>query len=246
VTLNADVTCTGTFTLDQHTLTLVPDGNGSGTLNGAGNYDPGTVVAISAVADPGSTFGGWSGDADCPDGSVTLNSDVTCTGTFNETGADSPGAAVDAVIADLEALLVAAGKSKTLDKAIKELNKSRDPKLWQDDTRLDPKHGKKVFDSQDKAVKELRKLLKKPKGIDVAAIQAAIDAILDANRNLAETAIGAVPDSDNNKVAKEMGKANDALAKGDTERAKGKPEKAIDKYKKAWEHAVKAAKEAAK
>ena len=38
----------------------------------------------------------------------------------------------------------------------------------------------------------------------MTVIQAAIDALLDANRLLAETAIEDVPDSDNKKVAKEL------------------------------------------
>ena len=180
----------------------------------------------------------------------TVDSDpvqVTITVTeADEAPEGNPAGAIAAVIEDLEDLLDSVGKNKKLEKAIKELNRSRDPKLWVDDAHLDPKHGKKVFDRQRHAFKELMHLVKKPKGLDdddVEALEQAIDALLDANRQLAQTAIDDAPDPDDNKkAAKELDKANDELEKGDEERAKGKFDKAIDKYKKAWEHAIKAAK----
>jgi tetratricopeptide (TPR) repeat protein len=180
----------------------------------------------------------------------TVDSDpvqVTITVTeADEAPEGNPAGAIAAVIEDLEDLLDSVGKNKKLEKAIKELNRSRDPKLWVDDAHLDPKHGKKVFDRQRHAFKELMHLVKKPKGLDdddVEALEQAIDALLDANRQLAQTAIDDAPDPDDNKkAAKELDKANDELEKGDEERAKGKFDKAIDKYKKAWEHAIKGAK----
>lgn len=46
-------------------------------------YPLGQVVGLGRIPDAGSTFGGWSGDADCSDAQVTMNADVSCTATFD-------------------------------------------------------------------------------------------------------------------------------------------------------------------
>ena len=46
-------------------------GTGVGTTTGAGTYASGTVVSLTATPNGGSVFAGWSGNADCTDGSVT-------------------------------------------------------------------------------------------------------------------------------------------------------------------------------
>ena len=67
-----------------HTMTLNKDGTGTGTVTGAGVHNEGSEVAITAVADAGSTFDGWGGPdgADCTDGLVTMDADKSCTATF--------------------------------------------------------------------------------------------------------------------------------------------------------------------
>jgi uncharacterized repeat protein (TIGR01451 family) len=69
-------------------------GTGSGTVtsNPGGincgsdcseTYNSGTGVSLTATPDTNSTFAGWSGDADCTDGSVTMNNSKSCTATFS-------------------------------------------------------------------------------------------------------------------------------------------------------------------
>jgi hypothetical protein len=94
VTMNADKTCTATFDVVEYTLTVTKAGTGSGTVTSApagincgGNcsedYPETTVVTLTPTADSGSVFTGWSGNADCSDGMVTMNADKTCTATFD-------------------------------------------------------------------------------------------------------------------------------------------------------------------
>jgi len=97
VTMNANKTCTATFNLQQFTLTVNNVGSGSGTVTStpAGincgadcseTFTIDTSVTLTATPAADSTFAGFSGDADCSDGVVTMNADRTCTATFNLSG----------------------------------------------------------------------------------------------------------------------------------------------------------------
>jgi PKD repeat protein len=85
VMMDADKACTATFTLNTYTLTVATDGTGSGVVTptvGTHPYLYGDPVSLAATANTGSTFAGWSGDADCIDSSVTMDGDKACTATF--------------------------------------------------------------------------------------------------------------------------------------------------------------------
>ena len=78
-------TCSSTPPPDSnctYTLTITTAGTGGGTAGPAGTYNYGQVVALTNSPGAGSTFTGWSGDADCSDGSVTINAAKACTATF--------------------------------------------------------------------------------------------------------------------------------------------------------------------
>ena len=81
-------------------------------------------------------------------------------------------------------------EDKRFGKAIKEIEKSLDAKLWADDTHLDPKHGRKVFDRLRRAIKQLMHVAKKPDRISGDAhttAKAAIDDLAGVSRFLAAT-----------------------------------------------------------
>jgi len=96
VTMDAAKTVTATFTLNSYDLSLMIDGTGTGSVNFtppdsnctadcAETYDHGTMVTLTATADDGSTFTGWSGgicsgtDA-CV---ITMDEEKNVTATFD-------------------------------------------------------------------------------------------------------------------------------------------------------------------
>ena len=89
LTLDMDKVVTATFVLetDMHTLTISYAGNGRGLVSlepPGGLYDHGTEVTLTAVAYPGSSFTGWSGDASGTTNPVVLTMDANkaVTATF--------------------------------------------------------------------------------------------------------------------------------------------------------------------
>ena len=98
LTMTANRSCTATFQLiPVRTLTIKLAGTGGGTVTSAPagidcgldcteQYLNNTVVGLTAIAAPGSTFIGWSGNADCSDASLTMTANRSCTATFRITG----------------------------------------------------------------------------------------------------------------------------------------------------------------
>ncbi|MBX3605942.1 MAG: hypothetical protein KF788_11740 [Piscinibacter sp.] len=86
VTLDAPVACRAAFEPNGQqvaSLTLVAQGGGRVAADPPGLvYAPGTVVLLTATPDTGRRFVGWTGDADCLDGSLTMDADRACTGVF--------------------------------------------------------------------------------------------------------------------------------------------------------------------
>src|SRR6476620_9180541 len=81
-------------TIQTFSLAVAKTGTGTGTVSSSpagincgttcsGSFNSGTVVALAATAASGSVFAGWTGDADCSDGSLTMNASHSCTATFN-------------------------------------------------------------------------------------------------------------------------------------------------------------------
>jgi uncharacterized delta-60 repeat protein len=75
------------------TLTITRTGSGTGRVesspfgidcgvNCVATFQDGALVTLTGQADSGSAFVGWSGDADCSDGLVTMTSNVSCVATF--------------------------------------------------------------------------------------------------------------------------------------------------------------------
>ncbi len=80
--------------LPSHTLTISVTGNGTVISDPMGidcgtdclnTYNEGTAVTLNTVPDTGSSFVTWSGDADCLDGIVTMDTNKTCTASFIQT-----------------------------------------------------------------------------------------------------------------------------------------------------------------
>ena len=81
---------------DTHSLTISKTGTGSGRVksNPAGidcgmdcnhDYNKGTSVTLSAVAESYNSFDSWNGDNDCSDGIIVLYQNVSCTALFSYT-----------------------------------------------------------------------------------------------------------------------------------------------------------------
>ena len=88
VTISCNKIITARFSRITHTLTMKADGGGSTIpIPGEHDYDEGMVVNISATADKGWRFAGWTGDVTDPlpaTTTLTLDSDKVVTATFSQ------------------------------------------------------------------------------------------------------------------------------------------------------------------
>ncbi len=136
-------------------------------------------------------------------------------------------------IDDLSALLPTGNKQddQKIQKAIDRVGESLNAAWWIDSTTLDTKTGNSVFDREHQAVQELQK-------VNTVDVQPAIDALVDADRQLAlrQLTIAIVGGGNATDIAKAQGNMADAAANA----ANGDYAKAVLDYKKAWQNAVKA------
>jgi len=136
-------------------------------------------------------------------------------------------------------------ESQRFSKAIKEIDQSLNPEYWVDDTHLYCEYGHRVFSEERHAVKELMHLLidKKRRISDEAlnCAQDSIEKLTAVDRILVETLIIDAEEIEIedpeylDMVNMELVKANEELAKGDTDRDAGKFDKAIQHYRKDWD-----------
>ena len=95
VAMDEAKTVTARFSLNQYTLTITRDGDGSGTVTADqglidcgstcfDDYDCGSLVALTVETDKGSRFTGWSGDCSGSDKqcTVTIDGPLTVNATF--------------------------------------------------------------------------------------------------------------------------------------------------------------------
>ena len=85
-TVTGNATYTATFNevgTTYYTVTANVSPSGAGTVSGTGTYEAGSVIVLTANANPGYTFDHWSDGNTQNPRSVTVNSDLTFTAYFN-------------------------------------------------------------------------------------------------------------------------------------------------------------------
>ena len=86
ITVSGDATYTATFTQDPYTVSVYANPTNGGTVSGGGNYHYGDNATLTATANSGFEFQGWSdGSTDNPH-VVTVTGNATYTATFGEVG----------------------------------------------------------------------------------------------------------------------------------------------------------------
>lgn len=235
-----DITVTGC--LAQYPLTISVNPSTGGTTNpapGTYSHEWGSSITVNAIPASGYVLDYWSLDTANAGSSNPIT--VTMTAPHDLVAQFiGPKAIKQRVLQDLTALRASITDKKggdKLDEAIKHLTKSLEPELWVSETRLDPKHGEKVFQEEKDAVVKLFDLMKDKKStIPDATLQGFINRLVSADRLLAS---GAINDAAGGDV-KKIDKANDELGKGDARVADSHFTDAIEHYRNAWKHALQA------
>ena len=87
ITVNGDATYTASFTQLQYTITTNVSPAGAGTVTGGGAYHYGEQVTLTATANSGYEFQGWSDGVTNNPRTITVTGNATYTAVFGEVGA---------------------------------------------------------------------------------------------------------------------------------------------------------------
>ncbi|MBR0176244.1 MAG: choice-of-anchor J domain-containing protein [Bacteroidales bacterium] len=87
VTVSGDATYTAQFTQDSYTLTVTANPPAGGTATGGGTYHYGETATLTATANSGYEFHGWSDGSTENPHTVTVIGNATYTAIFGEVGA---------------------------------------------------------------------------------------------------------------------------------------------------------------
>jgi CSLREA domain-containing protein len=220
-------------------LTFVVDANSDPGLFSAGpavdaatghlTFSPaagasGVAVVELVLTDDGGTV----------DGGVDRSQVHTLTITLQAGGLYQTKEAIrEALVTELLSGAVDRNEERRINEAIERIDKSLRPDRWVSDDRLDPKHGKKVFDEERKAVHELMKI-DAPSPVVTDAIQGLTD--IDEQLALLAVADATAAGGD----VRHLQHAQRELDRATAHLAKGEYDKAIDRYRNAWSEAQKA------
>jgi parallel beta-helix repeat protein len=84
--ITANKSATANFeanSINTYTLSISTSGTGSGLVSGEGTYNSGSIVNLGNIPNTSSVFVDWTGDSDCFDGQVTMNTNISCIANFN-------------------------------------------------------------------------------------------------------------------------------------------------------------------
>ena len=132
-------------------------------------------------------------------------------------------------IRDVRDALAATDGGNHVRKAVDHLDKALEDRNWLTENAADEKHGKKVFEEVEKALKELAK---------AGGFGAESDELIDVLRTLAADAIDAAEAAGGD--ANDIEKAHEHFDKAEEHVADGELAKAADDFGKAWSDALKA------
>ena len=135
---------------------------------------------------------------------------------------------------------------KNIENSIKNIKKSLDPKLWNDESTLNLKNGEKMFSAEKKAIKDLEIIIKDKK--ETQETKNNITEILERLTSTDEILLGimindSLESTIDEKTIKKLEKSQEEFEEGNNELVNKEYHKAITHYEKTWDGIQKALKE---